>query len=116
MKSPSHNISIPARVSLWLGVVVLVVAYYQKEVALLIIGGIFVCIGCGLWLAFGQKTLWFDRIEHALYRILKRTPFHNFQFFYNLEARIDLKRKKYQSVLKNEIAKAQATLNNPSQK
>lgn len=111
MKSPSHNISIPARVSLWLGVVVLAVAYYQKEVALLIIGGIFVCIGCGLWIAFGQKTLWFDRMEHVLYRMLKRTPVKNLQFFYNLEARIELKRKKYQSVLKNEIAKAEAILN-----
>lgn len=110
MKPPIHTISIPARVSLWLGVIVLAVAYYQKEVALLVIGVVFVCIGCGLWITFGEKSSLFDRMENALYRTLKYTPFNTFQFFYNLEARIELKRKKYQSVLKTEIAKAEARL------
>lgn len=110
MKLAANSISIPARISLWLGVVILGVAYYQREVALLVIGGLFVCIGCGLWVMFGNLSTWGDRIENTLYRFLKRTPLKNLQMFYNLEARIEIKRKKYQDILKHQIAQAEKNL------
>ncbi len=112
MKLATNSVSIPARISLWLGVIILGVAYYQREVALLVIGGLFVCIGCGLWIAFGNLDTWGDRIENTLYRLLKRTPLKNLQIFYNLEARIDIKRKKYQDILKRQIAHAEKNLQN----
>lgn len=110
MKLAANSISIPARISLWLGVVILGAAYYQRELALLVIGGLFVCIGCGLWIAFGNFDVWKDRIENTLYRFLKRTPIKNLQVFYNFEARIEIKRKKYQDILKHQIAQAEKNL------
>lgn len=110
MKRSHNSISIPARVSLWLGVIVLVVAYRQREVALLIIGSIFICVGCGLWVAFGSASSLYERCEYALYRILKKTPVRNLQAFYNFEARIDKKRSEYQLALKTEIKRAEKLL------
>ena len=110
MKRSHNSISIPARVSLWLGVIVLVIAYRQREVALLVIGSIFICVGCGLWIAFGSASSLYERCEYALYRMLKKTPLRNMQAFYNLEARIDKKRGQYQLALKNQIKKAEKVL------
>lgn len=116
MKPVHNSISIPARVSLWLGVIVLVIAYRQREVALLVIGSIFICVGCGLWIAFGNASALYERCEYTLYRILKKTPVRNLQAFYNFEARIDKKRTKYQAALKKEIKKAEKILQSSNTK
>lgn len=110
MKTTANTISIPARVSLWLGVILLIVAYQQKEVALLVIGGIFVFIGCGLWMVYGNLSSLYDRCEYAVYRLLRKTPIKHLQWFYNLEVGVEKKRMKYQKILKNEIGKAEKIL------
>ena len=110
MKTTANTISIPARVSLWLGVILLIVAYQQKEVALLVIGGIFVFIGCGLWMVYGNLSSLYDRCEYAVYRLLRKTPIKHLQWFYNLEVGVEKKRMKYQKILKNEIGKAEKFL------
>ena len=51
--------AIPARLALWLGVILIIYGYLQKYGALTVIGSLFVLIGIGLWWFFRepkQKT------------------------------------------------------------
>jgi len=83
------NIAIPSRVSLWLGVILLVVAYTQKIFAFTVIGGFFIAVGCVLWVVFGNFKTLVAQIEIRMHRILQRTPFKHTQIFHNWEVRLE---------------------------
>lgn len=83
-----QNISMPSRFSLWVGVVLVIAAYLQKNTVFLAAGCFFIVIGVGLWLKYGDRSAGLRKLNTLLYRILKKIPYINTtEFFYTIQLR-----------------------------
>lgn len=103
-----QNISMPSRVSLWIGVLLVVAAYFLKNTIFLATGSIFIVLGVGLWIKYGDRSASLTKLNALLYRILKKIPYLNTtEFFYTIQLKQEQIEKKH---LKKRMEQGEAAL------